>query len=166
MARVLLVDDDGLVRRGAHRLLERAGHEVWETASAKVALDLATRVQMDVVITDIYMPGMNGLQLIRELEHRMGRAHVIAMTGGGYRSPEDLLSEAVGAGARRTLCKPFAARELLDMIAQVTSDGPRTVTAPGAGSSPAAVRIAPQPVEAKASGTPWRAPASWDMAGH
>ena len=166
MARVLLVDDDGLVRNGAHRLLERAGHEVWDTASAKVALELATRIQMDVVITDIYMPGMNGVQLIRELECRRGSAHVIAMTGGGYRAPEDLLAEATGAGAERTLIKPFGARELLEMVAQVTLEGPRTVTTPPAGANPVAVRFASQPVEAKAPPRTWFDPASLDLAGH
>ncbi len=119
MKRILLVDDDGLVRRGAHRLLERAGYEVWETASAKVALDLLDRMPMDLVITDIYMPGMNGISLIREVANLTALPRLIAMTGGGYRTAGDLLEEAAGAGADRTLVKPFLSQDLLATVAEL-----------------------------------------------
>src|SRR5207245_11633086 len=103
MARILLVGDSGLVRKSRHRALERAGHEVWESAGPKTALHMLDCVSVDVVITDIYMPGMNGVELIRRLESRDSCRHVIAMTGGGVtRTSGELLAEARSGGADRT----------------------------------------------------------------
>jgi DNA-binding response OmpR family regulator len=107
MARILVVDDDGLARKGTHRLLERAGHEVWETAAARVALDLLVEMPMDLVITDIYMPGVNGFEFLRRMREQRVEIGLIATTGGGHRAADDLLSEAVGLGAEQVLVKPY-----------------------------------------------------------
>jgi len=121
MARVLLVEDDGLLRKSVHRILSRAGHEVWETTGGKVAMHMLEQVPVDVMITDIYMPGMNGVELI----HRIDRGkcpRVIAMTGGGVtRTPEALLDDARLAGAQRTLEKPFESSELIEAVDAVMS---------------------------------------------
>jgi DNA-binding response OmpR family regulator len=120
MARILLIDDDGLVRKSIHRALERAGHEVWESAGPKTALHMLDYVAVDLVITDIYMPGMNGVELIRRLEHRETCPHVIAMTGGGItRSSAELLSQARSMGAERTIEKPFGPDALLAAVNEV-----------------------------------------------
>lgn len=117
MARVLVVEDDSLVRKSLHRILERSGHEVWESAEAKTALKMLTVVPVEVIITDIYMPGMNGLDLIHQLSWRQGNQHVIAMTGGGVvRQASDLLEDARRFGADATLEKPFGPRELTDAV--------------------------------------------------
>ena len=113
MARVLVVEDDNLVRKSVHRILERSGHEVWESAGARTALHMLTVVPMDLIITDVYMPGMNGLELMAHLTGRHQSQHVIAMTGGGVvRGAGDLLDEARRIGADGTLEKPFGPREL------------------------------------------------------
>ncbi len=123
MARVLLVEDDGLLRKSVHRILERAGHEVWETSGPKVALHMLAQVPVDIMITDLYMPGMNGLDLIQVLDRDRCK-HVIAMTGGGVaRGPGDLLDEARRAGAEWTIEKPFEARELVNAVATVMQGG-------------------------------------------
>ena len=120
MARILLVEDDGLVRKSVHRALERAGHEVWESAGPKTALHMLDCVDVDVVITDIYMPGMNGVELIRRLEHRDHCRSVIAMTGGGVtRTSSELLAEAAAVGADRTIEKPFGPDKLLTAVKEV-----------------------------------------------
>ena len=117
MARILLVEDDGLVRKSVHRALERAGHEVWESAGPKTALHMLDCVNVDVVITDIYMPGMNGVELIKRLESRQACRRVIAMTGGGItRTSRELLAEAKSVGADRTIEKPFGPDKLLRMV--------------------------------------------------
>ena len=122
MARILLVEDDALVRKGAHRVLLRAGHEVWESANPKTALHMLECVTVDMVITDIYMPGMSGVELIRQMELRGDRPRVIAMTGGGVtRTTAELLSEARCMGAERTLEKPFGPAELLAVVDDVLS---------------------------------------------
>jgi len=131
MARILLIDDDGLVRKSIHRALERAGHEVWESAGPKTALHMLDYVAVDLVITDIYMPGMNGVELIRRLEHRQSCPHVIAMTGGGItRTSAELLSQARSMGAERTIEKPFGPDALLSAVNEVlASDAMATPSA-------------------------------------
>jgi CheY-like chemotaxis protein len=117
MARVLVVEDDALVRKCVHRILERSGHEVWESAGARTALHLLTVVSMDLIITDVYMPGMNGLELMEHLTGRQGTQHVIAMTGGGVvREAGDLLKEARRIGADGTIEKPFGPSELTALV--------------------------------------------------
>jgi two-component system chemotaxis response regulator CheY len=124
MARVLLVEDDNLLRKSVHRILSRAGHEVWETTGPKVAMHMLTQVPVDVMITDIYMPGMNGVELITRLD-RTQCPKVIAMTGGGVtRTPEALLDDARLAGAQRTLEKPFESRELIEALDWVLASTP------------------------------------------
>ena len=113
MARILVVDDDGLVLKGAGRVLQRAGHEVWESTSPKTALHLLEHVSVDVVITDVYMPGMNGVELVRRLGGRAGGRRIIAMTGGGVmNTAAEMLAQARSAGAERTLAKPFGPDDL------------------------------------------------------
>ena len=117
MARVLVVEDDSLVRKSVHRILERAGHEVWESAGARTALRMLAVVPVDVIITDVYMPGMNGLELMQHLTGRHQTQHVIAMTGGGVtRDAGELLSEALSIGADGTIEKPFGPRELTAVV--------------------------------------------------
>jgi DNA-binding NtrC family response regulator len=123
MARVLVVEDDSLVRKSVHRILERAGHEVWESAGAKTALHMLTVVPMDLIITDVYMPGMNGLELMAHLTGRHAAQHVIAMTGGGVVRPAgDLLDEARRIGADATIEKPFGPRELNAVVDGVLAE--------------------------------------------
>ena len=121
MARVLVIDDDNNILTLVHRLLQRAGHEVWESTSPKTALHMLETMDMDVVLTDVYMPGMNGVELCKRLEDRSTCRHVIAMTGGGVlASSGELLTQARIAGADRTLAKPFGPGELVATINDVT----------------------------------------------
>lgn len=120
MARVLVVEDDTLVRKGVNRILERIGHEVWESASAKTALKLLTVMAVDVIITDVYMPGMNGMELLAHLSGRRANQHVIVMTGGGtVRAATELLTDALRIGAEATLEKPFSPGELTAAVSGV-----------------------------------------------
>ena len=117
MARVLVIDDDALVLKSAQRLLARAGHEVWEATTPKTALHLLQAVPVDVVVTDVYMPGMNGVELVRRLSGRETCRRIIAMTGGGVlNTAKELLAQARIAGAERTLEKPFGPGELVGAV--------------------------------------------------
>ncbi len=120
MARILLVDDDSLVLRGAQRVLQRAGHEVWDCTNPKTALHMLTYVTVDVVITDVYMSGMSGVELARRIRASDRCRHIIAMTGGGVmHTAAELLAQARLAGAERTLAKPFGPGELEAAVADV-----------------------------------------------
>ena len=120
MARILLVDDDDLVLKGAQRVLQRAGHEVWESNSPKTALNMLEHVSVDVVITDVYMPGMNGVEFVRRMGGRQSGKRIIAMTGGGViNTASELLAMARAAGAERTIAKPFGPGELTTAVDDV-----------------------------------------------
>jgi DNA-binding response OmpR family regulator len=122
MARILVVEDDALLRKSVTRILAKAGHEVWETAGPQAAMSILSQTPIDVVVTDIHMPGMSGVELILQIDQGQ-RPRVIAMSGGGVsRRAEDALAAASDAGAGRTLEKPFEARELIAAIEAVLRD--------------------------------------------
>jgi two-component system, NtrC family, response regulator GlrR len=89
MPRILLVDDDASVRRVVRLTFERAGFTVTEAESAFRALDLLKTEQLDAVVSDVFMPGMNGLVFYRHLMERMPslRNRVVFLTGAN-RDPD------------------------------------------------------------------------------
>lgn len=116
MARVLLIDDDEMLRGAVRRALERAGHSVVEAGDGAAGLRLHREAGADVIIADIFMPEQDGLELIRALRAEAPGARIIAMSGGGRSGKVDLLKDATVFGAARTLRKPF---ELTELIATV-----------------------------------------------
>jgi CheY-like chemotaxis protein len=90
------------------RLLENRGHQVEVAADGLEALNLVGATPFDVAIVDMYMPRMDGLQLIPKLRVQSPHTKVVAMSGGilGGKG-KDLLSEATRLGAERALEKPF-----------------------------------------------------------
>ena len=89
MARILLVDDDAAVRRVVRLTFERAGHTVVEAESAFQALDLLKSELPDAVVSDVYMPGMDGLVFYQHLVQRAPslRSRVVFLTGAN-RDPD------------------------------------------------------------------------------
>jgi DNA-binding NtrC family response regulator len=114
---VLVVDDEELYRRSLERILTRVGHEVLEARDASEALALAASQPLDLVLADIRMPGINGLELVRQLHELHPDLPCIVVTGFG--GPEQSI-EALRAGAFWYLEKPFdrgqldAVRKLVD----------------------------------------------------
>jgi CheY-like chemotaxis protein len=116
---VLLVDDDDQVRRVLACMLSDEGHEVVEASDGISALRLMHSTVVDLVITDIVMPQMEGLEFLRILHKRPDRPRVIAISGGGRGSTTDYLELAKNFGADAILPKPFAKKELVVEIEQV-----------------------------------------------
>lgn len=118
--RVLIVDDDAELRELLARAFERAGFVAETAGDGREGLAAALSRSPDVVITDLVMPGQDGLDLIAELLLRDPMAKIIAISGGG--SPNGChLTAARALGAQATLRKPFmpgevvvAARRLLE----------------------------------------------------
>ena len=81
MARILVVDDDQSVRLLLRAVLERRGYSVVEAENGKEGLQALSGEPTDVVITDIQMPGMDGLEMILELRGTLPTARIIAMSG-------------------------------------------------------------------------------------
>jgi DNA-binding response OmpR family regulator len=116
---ILLIDDEIEVRATVSRLLQRAGYEVVTAANGAEALETARFVRADLIITDILMPGKEGLETITELRHEFPELPVIAVSGGGIVDPSSYLTLAQKLGADRALAKPFGFEELLSTVREL-----------------------------------------------
>jgi len=101
---VLVVDDEELYRKSLERILTRVGHEVSEARNATEALTAVAERPVDLVLADIRMPGLNGLELVRQIHDINPDLPCIVVTGFG--SPENSV-DALRAGAYWYLEKPF-----------------------------------------------------------
>ena len=117
--RVLLVDDEPALRRVVRRALAKAGFEVVEAPNGKVASDLAQQSAFDLVVTDVDMPVMGGLELLRWLATKQPELPVLVMSGSFDVSTAD----AAGLlGACRFLRKPFLMSDLRHCALRAVSD--------------------------------------------
>jgi len=116
MHRILLIDDDAAIRGVARRILERAGYEVLEAGEGGAGIQLMRAAPVDLVLTDIYMPGQDGLATIRHLRREWPDVKIITMSGGVRAGPGDLNEAAAAMGATRTLSKPFDKDQLLEAV--------------------------------------------------
>jgi|SRR5688572_10827385 len=113
---VLIVDDNSDMRSFVKIVLERAGFEAQVAADGERALDLQRAHPVDVLITDIFMPERDGIELIHQFKSAFPQVKIIAMSGGGRISTKDYLPLAADIGADLVLRKPFAADTLLSML--------------------------------------------------
>jgi CheY-like chemotaxis protein len=116
MARILVVDDEGGVRSVIRRVLETRGHTVVEAGDGRTALALQAQEPVDLVITDLFMPDVDGLEVVRELRVRGPDVPVLVLSGGDTTGKMDLLQVAEAMGAKRVLSKPFEVDELLKEV--------------------------------------------------
>src|SRR5713101_5047794 len=120
MARVLVIDDDREVRAVIQATLEHAGFEVHVVGDGRTGIELVKSENFDLLIVDVFMPGMDGFETIRLVREHKPELPIVVMSGQSFRSgpAPDYLSMATKLGAVRSLCKPFRAPELLAVIAQ------------------------------------------------
>ena len=116
MTRILVMDDDRAFRGALRAMLEGAGYEVLEAADGAAGVRVYRERGADLVLVDIYMPVMDGLEVIPALRAEVPRPRLVAMSGGGRTGGTDILAMAIALGAERTLRKPFTPRELLDAV--------------------------------------------------
>jgi CheY-like chemotaxis protein len=126
MATILVVDDEREVGAVIRRVLERAGFTVTVASNAADGLEAVAAQPPDVVITDVIMPKVHGVELIKTLRERYPRIRVIAISGGGSFGPLAYKPEAISthaylaaareAGAQEVLSKPFDLTDLLGAI--------------------------------------------------
>lgn len=131
MARILLIDDDDAVCDVTAQVLRQAGHTVNTASDGKTGLALHHAEQHDLIITDMVMPDMDGVELIMALRHTEPRPRVIAISGGSQFSEALLLPFAQRLGVQRTLAKPIQADALLQAVTEVLA-GPAAPTVPPA----------------------------------
>ena len=116
MARILIIDDEAAICTMLQQVLERNGHEVAVAKDGLEGLTLCRENPADLVITDLFMPEMGGMEIIPELRKQSPQTKIIAISGGGLGSNFDCLPTAKHLGAHRTLAKPFEHQELLDAV--------------------------------------------------
>jgi DNA-binding response OmpR family regulator len=115
VARILLIDDDDTLRGLIKALLERRSHEVIEARDGIEGLERALGESIDLIITDIVMPGKEGIETIREFRAENQKTKILAISGGGN-SRLDYLSMARQCGVNDTLKKPFTPPELFQAV--------------------------------------------------
>ncbi|MDR3514204.1 MAG: response regulator [Azospirillaceae bacterium] len=119
MKTVLVVDDVPAVRLAIRKVLGRAGFATIEAGDGAEALSLLATSRPDAVLTDIWMPGTDGLQLLDALKREWPGVAVVAMTGGAPQSGQEAsLIRAQEAGATELLMKPIDKDELVVAINQ------------------------------------------------
>jgi DNA-binding NtrC family response regulator len=112
MASILVIDDEESMRQLLRLVLEAAGHQVMEAPNGRVGLAMYADKATDIVITDIGMPEMNGLEMIAELTRSFRDVKILVISG----APSHELERAKRLGACETLPKPFHLDQLLDAV--------------------------------------------------
>jgi len=122
MARVLIIDDDTVTRTVVRAILESVGHSVDEAADGYAGLAAYYSAPPDLVITDILMPGKDGIETIRELRATNSEINIIALSGDVRFDGPSILKAAHLFGANRILEKPFRNDELVKLVEEVLAD--------------------------------------------
>jgi CheY-like chemotaxis protein len=122
MAHVLIVDDEAPLRDVLRRSLERGGHSVVEAGNGKAALQVLSSDPVDLVISDVHMPEMDGLEFLMQMRREHPGLPIITVTAGGSMSQDDVLTTASMLGAVAVLGKPFSPQEVLETVSQVLGD--------------------------------------------
>jgi len=122
MARILIIDDEPSIRDTLERILRRDGHEVEKAADGRRALEAVSARPPDLVITDIYMPEMDGIEFLLSLNEATPDIPVVAISGGAIASAGFVLEDAAQLGAAATLAKPFEVDEVRSLVRRVLEE--------------------------------------------
>jgi DNA-binding NtrC family response regulator len=116
MAKILIIDDDESVRAFCRDTLTRRGHVVTEAIHARQGIEMYQKDPADLVLMDVFMPGMDGTEATEELKYEFPRVKVVAMSGGILGHSAVFLEEAQRHGAVATIAKPFSAEQLYAIV--------------------------------------------------
>ena len=124
MALAVVIDDDAQVRCLVAMMLARAGYEVAQAKNGEEGIELCSSLAPDVVVTDIFMPRQDGIDVLREIKMHAKHPRVVAISGGSPRLQVDFLKVAEKMGADAVVHKPFTPSQLLQAV---TGDPTRAV---------------------------------------
>jgi DNA-binding response OmpR family regulator len=126
MINILLIDDEEDVRDSVAQVLSRAGYRVETTDNAEMGLTMLEENDFDLLISDIIMPGIDGVQAIKAVRKKNKKMKILAISGGGnfglkYYKPQAIttiayIQAAADAGADSILTKPFTRAELVAQV--------------------------------------------------
>lgn len=127
MARILVIDDEEGIRNAIRRALSMEGYEVVLASDGVEGERVFREGPPDLVITDIFMPGKEGVELVNDLIADYPDVKIIVMSGGARMAENDnlefLLGVAESAGARRVIKKPFELDDILAMTRSLLGAG-------------------------------------------
>ena len=127
MARILIVDDDEVVRKATRAMLEAYGFEVTAVDNGQAGVDAIKAGVFEAVIVDLFMPGMDGLATTKAIHQDSPGTPIIAVSGFMFRGQcptmPDFHPMATEAGAIATLYKPFRPNELVQAITDAMGRG-------------------------------------------
>lgn len=120
MTTILLVDDEDLLREGVREILEMSDYSVVEARDGEEALALFAVNNVDLVISDIVMPNMDGVDFVTRLRESFPDVPILTISGGSrVVSARFGLDSALLSGANASLTKPFNAKQLLEKVQQL-----------------------------------------------
>lgn len=123
MAHILLVEDSPEVSLSVREILAAAGHSVEDAASGKEALTKLADAKFDAIVSDIWMPEMDGIALLKEIRGAGNDIPVVVISGGAPNAPLTYTAPlAATFGANIVVYKPFERAELLKAIETVLAD--------------------------------------------
>ena len=114
--KILIVDDEHLVRWSVRRYLEAEGFVAIDVASGHEALEILVKEEISILITDLIMPEMNGVELIQKAKEVKPELPILVITANDSSS---LVRSATDAGALRTFNKPIPFRELVGAVQEL-----------------------------------------------
>ena len=125
MPKILIIEDERPIREMLRSFLESEGYDVMDAADGKIGSRICHSEHVDLVITDIFMPEKEGLELIRELKQDFPRLKMIAISGGGTMegigpAARNFLAIAEKFGVDFTFEKPFEMEMLLSAVKELT----------------------------------------------
>lgn len=131
MAHILVIDDDPIARRVITLALEAAGHTVLRCENGRKGVEYLTHYDADLLVTDVIMPEMDGVEMLRQVRQIKPNLPILAISGGSHGNAGDYLGMAKVFGATATLAKPFRPPEFLGLVARLLREAAQP--APGAG---------------------------------
>lgn len=120
--RILIIDDDGQFRRLLRQFLEREGYEIFEASNGKEGIKAYRNLRTDLVVTDIIMPEMEGVETIMQLCMEFPGIKIAAISGGGRNTPDSYLSMAEKLGACFIMEKPLDRQLFLEKLASLIAE--------------------------------------------
>lgn len=117
MARILVIDDEPALRAIMVEVLRGEGHDVVEAATGAAVSDTALLDTLDLVVTDLIMPDVEGMEVVSRVSEHRPDLPVLAISGGGRGVVTDYLPAAQHLGARAILRKPFTPDALVAQVA-------------------------------------------------
>jgi len=116
MKKILVIDDEEMMLDMMRQILQRAGYTVLTATDGMEGMDIFQQEEIDLIITDIFMPRKEGISVVYDLREKHPNAKIVAISGGGRLNSKDYLRYAEKLGADRTLAKPFSKSEILNIV--------------------------------------------------